>query len=324
MQRKILASIFVLIVTAAASTAQERKRRVAVLNFEYGTVQSYVSSLFGTNVDVGKGVADVLVEKMVATGTYQVYERKALEKIMAEQNLSNSDRFDPATAARIGKLIGVDAIVMGSITKFGRDDSTTEIGAIGRVTGRYGISGVGKKKSKAVVALTARMVNIDTGEIMVGASGSGESTRSGTALMGSGGGQTSSGGGYYDMSSRNFASTLLGEAVYKAVEETARQLDASASRVTIRSSSVEGLVADVTGSTVVMNVGSRNGVKVGDKLILERPGREIRDPASGRVIKRITDRLGLIAVTEVDELSSTGTYSGTGEAKVGDIVKTSN
>jgi curli biogenesis system outer membrane secretion channel CsgG len=305
-------------------TAQERKRRVAVLNFEYGTVQSMVSSLFGTNVDVGKGVADVLVEKMVSSGVYQVYERKALEKIMAEQNLSNSDRFDPATAAKIGKLIGVDAIVMGSITKFGRDDKTTEVGAIGRVTGRYGISGIGKKQSKAVVAITARMVNIDTGEIMVAASGAGESTRSGTALMGSGGGQTSSGGGYYDMSSRNFASTLLGEAVYKATEETAKQLDASASRVSIRAITVEGLVADVSGNTVVVNVGTRSGVKVGDKLLVERSGREIRDPASGRVIKRVTDKLGQITVTEVDELSATGTYSGAGEAKAGDIVKSAN
>ncbi len=319
--RRFTLFLLILLITLPLS-AEERKRKIAVLNFEYGTVQSFASSIFGSNVDVGKGVADILVEKLVSSGVYQVYERKALEKIMAEQNLANSDRFDPATAAKIGQLIGVDAIVMGSITRFGRDDKTTEVGAIGRVTGRYGISGVGKKQSKAAVSLTARLVSVDSAEIMVAASGSGESTRSGTALMGSGGGQSSSGGGYYDMNSRNFADTILGEATYRAATETVRQLDASVARVTLRQVSVQGLVADVSGSTIVVNVGKRAGLKPGDKLEIARTGREIRDPATGRVIKRVTDKMGEITLTEVDDLSATGTYSGAGAPKVGDPVKT--
>ncbi|MFN7933296.1 MAG: CsgG/HfaB family protein [Bryobacteraceae bacterium] len=306
---------------AAPSEGQERKRRVAVVNFDYSTVHTYVASIFNTDVDIGKGVADLLLDKLVASGQYEVYERKALEKIMQEQNFSNSDRANPATAAKLGQLIGVDAIVMGSITQFGRDDKTTEVGAIGRVTGRYGISGVGKKSSKAVVAISARIVNVDTAQIMITASGTGESSRSGTALLGSGGGQSASGGGYYDMTSRNFASTLIGEAVNKAAEATAKQLDASASRLTTRSVSVEGLVADASNGILILNVGKKAGLKVGDRLAVSRPGREIKDPSTGRVIRRITDQLGEVTITEVDDLSATGKYSGAGEPKVGDIVK---
>jgi hypothetical protein len=33
-----------------------------VLDFDYGTVQSYVSSIYGTNQDVGKGITDMLVK----------------------------------------------------------------------------------------------------------------------------------------------------------------------------------------------------------------------------------------------------------------------
>lgn len=306
---------------AASAGAQERKKRVAVVNFDYSTVHTYVASIFNTDVDIGKGVADLLVDKLVASGQYEVYERKALEKIMQEQNFSNSDRANPATAAKLGQLIGVDAIVMGSITQFGRDDKTTEVGAIGRVTGRYGISGVGKKSSKAVVAISARIVNVDTAQIMVTASGTGESSRSGTALLGAGGGQSASGGGYYDMSSRNFASTLIGEAVTKAAEATARQLDASASRLTTRTVVLEGLVADASNGTLILNIGKRAGLKVGDRLAVSRPGREIKDPATGRVIRRVTDSLGEVTITEVDDLSATGKYTGSGEPKVGDIVK---
>ena len=115
----------------AASTAlfaADQKKSVAILNFDYSTVQSGVAAIFGTNQDVGKGVADLLVEKLVKSGQYRVIERKAIDKIVAEQNFSNSDRADSTTAAKIGRLIGADAIVMGSITQFGRDDKKTNVG----------------------------------------------------------------------------------------------------------------------------------------------------------------------------------------------------
>lgn len=319
--KRLLSVLFVLLM-ATVAPAQERKRRVAVMNFDYSTVSSHVYSIFNSNVDIGKGVADQLVDKLVAAGTFQVFERKELEKILQEQNFSNSDRANVATAARIGQLIGVDAIILGSITQFGRDDKTTEVGAVGRVTSRYGITGVGKKQSKAVVALSARIVNVDTSEVMATASATGESTRSGAALLGSGGGSTASGGGFYDMGSSNFQSTILGEAVAKATENTAKALDAQAGRVSVRTIRLQGLVADASGGTIVLNIGSKAGVKVGDKLEVSRAGREITDPATGRVIRKITDRIGEVTVKEVDELSATGAFSGPGQPKVGDLVKT--
>lgn len=320
--RLLAVACLFLVVLPLGAQQQARKRRVAVLNFDYATVYSSVQALFNSNVDVGKGVADLLVDKLVASGVYQVYERKNMDKILTEQNFSNSDRANPATAARIGQLIGVDAIIIGSITQFGRDDKATEVGAIGRVTGRYGISGIGKKESKAVVALNARLINVDTGEVMGVASGQGASTRSGTALTGSGGAQTSSGGGYYDMSSRNFASTIIGEAVTKATEQLAQGVDGNADRISIRSVKMQALVADVSGDTIIINAGSRVGLKVGDKLEISRSNREVKDPATGRVIKRIMDQIGEMVITEVDDSSATGMFSGAGKPQVGDTVKT--
>src|SRR5258708_39613942 len=183
--RTLTAVLTLASVMAGSLAAQQPKRRVAVLNFDYSTVYSNVSAIFNTNVDVGKGIADLLVDKLVSDGQFAVYERKAIDKIMQEQNFSNSDRANPASAARIGQLLGVDAIVIGSITQFGRDDKTTEVGALGRVTGRYGIGGVRKKESKATVQITARNLSRDTGEIPSSSSRVGSSPRSGTALLGS-------------------------------------------------------------------------------------------------------------------------------------------
>src|SRR4051794_2513807 len=117
MNRALMVSGVLLAVTL--SSPAQQKKRVAVMNFDYATVQSSVASIFGTNQDIGKGIADLMVDKLVNDGTYSVIERKALDKIIAEQNFSNSDRADPASAAKIGKVLGVDAIVIGSITQFG-------------------------------------------------------------------------------------------------------------------------------------------------------------------------------------------------------------
>ena len=311
-------------VLATPASAQAPKKRVAVLNFEYGTVSTSVAQIFGTNMDVGKGIADILVGRLVEGPVYTVYERKSIDKIMSEQNLSNSDRADPAAASKIGRLLGVDAIIIGSITQFGRDDRTTNVGGsvIGGISRRYGLGGVGKRESKALVGISARMIDASTGEILSTANSVGESARSGATLLGAGGSSANSAGGLIDMNSKNFGATLLGEAVNKAVTGLARQLEANAARLPTRVVVVEGLVADVAGATLTLNVGTRAGVKVGDRLEVKRPIREIRDPASGKVIRRVEDKLGVMVITEADEQSAVGTYTGTGQPKVGDAVKT--
>src|SRR5690242_4645592 len=68
--------------SAPAAQPAPAKKRVAVLNFDYGTVQSSVAAIFGANVDVGKGVSDLLVQKLVQDGKYSVIERNALDKIL--------------------------------------------------------------------------------------------------------------------------------------------------------------------------------------------------------------------------------------------------
>src|SRR5262247_3910353 len=88
--------------------AQPRKRRIAIMDFDYATVHSNVSAIFGSNVDIGQGIFDMLVKY----GMYSIIERKALDKILAEQNFSQSDRANPASAAKFGKLLGVDAIIV--------------------------------------------------------------------------------------------------------------------------------------------------------------------------------------------------------------------
>jgi NADP-dependent 3-hydroxy acid dehydrogenase YdfG len=71
----------------------------------------------------------------------------------------------------------------------------------------------------------------------------------------------------------------------------------------------------------VLNVGTRAGVYAGDKLQVTRTGREIKDPATGKVLRRTETELGIVTITQADEVSSEGTYEGQPGVKVGDHVK---
>jgi len=313
--------------TASAATAvpqptQGRKKRVAVFDFDYATVKTSTAALFGTDIDVGKGIADLLVKNLVTDGTYSVIERKQLDKILVEQNFSTSDRADPASAAKIGKILGLDAIIVGSITQFGNETKNTKLGGGGGGFGGFGVGGFGHKDSKANVQIDARLVDIDTAEILGVAEGKGESKRSSTSLLGGGGNWHGFGGGAADFGSSDFQQTIIGEATKAAVDQMTAGVIASAPKLQARIVKVEGLVAAVDGDQIVLNVGAKTGIKVGDHMSVERITSTIKDPATGAILRKMTSRLGELVVTDVDDVSAVcKAVNGTG-FKVGDMAKT--
>jgi len=305
--------------TAGAQSA--RKPRIAVMDFDYGTVQTSTSALFGTNVDVGKGITNLLVTDLVKDGTYSVIERQAMDKILAEQNFSNSNRADPSSAARIAKLLGVDAIILGTITEFGNETKKTNLGGAGGNWGGFGLGGIGHSNSKANVGINARIINVDTAEIMGVAEGVGQSARSSTSLLGGGGNWHGGGGGNADFGSSDFQNTIIGEATKTAVEKLSAELIADAPKVSVRTVTIDGLVAAVDSGQIILNVGKKAGVRVGDQLQVVRVTKEIKDPTTGQVIRRLSSTIGIVKATDVDDASAVcSIVSGSG-FQTGDAVK---
>ena len=319
-------SLCFLVSSLAAQEAPVR-HRVAVLDFGYATVMTTSQAVFGTNVDIGKGISDMLIDKMLNDGTYRVIERNAIDKILHEQDFSNSNRADPATAAKIGHILGVDAVITGDITQFGRDDQNKNYGgaAVGAWT-HGALGGVGKHSSKAVVAITVRMVDASTGEILASVTGKGESQRSGTDLLGGGGGGGSWAAGGASMTSSNFAQTIIGEATTAAVAQVATGLDGDSAKLPTAPPPpavvVSGLIADASTPDIIINVGSGAGVKVGDKLAVSRVVRVVKDPTTGKPLRSIENQVGQLTITSVDATSAVGSFSGSGQPKIGDTVKT--
>src|SRR5579863_5072149 len=310
------------VVPAHSQDAPKRRPRVAVMDFDYATVQTVSSAIFGTNVDIGKGIVDLLVTDLVKDGTYSIIERKQLDKILAEQNFSNSNRADATSAARIAKVLGVDAIIVGSITEFGNETKHTGLGGVGGNWHGVGLGNIGHSNSKANVAITARIINVDTAEIMGVADGKGQSSRASTNLLGGGGNWSGFGGGSADFGNSNFQQTIIGEATKAAVDQLSTNLVGEAPKISTRTVVVEGVVAAVEGNQIILNVGAKTGIKVGDQFNVERVTKEIKDPTTGNILRRLATTVGVVKATDVDDVSAIcEPVSGSG-FKTGDRVKT--
>jgi curli biogenesis system outer membrane secretion channel CsgG len=315
--KKMLCFGLCILLTTNLVLAPPAKKRVAILNFDFGAVQNW----WGGQWDIGKGIADLIVDQLVKDGTYSVIERKRLDAILAEQNFSDSDRANPSTAAQIGKLMGVNVIIVGSVTQFGTEKKDFNVGGLAGRLGGFGGGKVGTQKGKANVAVTARAIDVNTGEILASTTGKGQSQRSGVLLGGIGAGGGGFGGGEVNMGSSEFRETILGEATYQAIEQVTRELVGANDKIPTTTVEVRGLVADVSGDSIILNVGTSQGVQPGTTLKVLRVTRVVKDPASGKVLREITQEVGQIRIDEADAGSSSGKAISGSEIKVGDLVR---
>jgi curli biogenesis system outer membrane secretion channel CsgG len=286
-----------------AQAQRQGRLRIAVLDFDYASTGA--DYWWYGNRDVAQGVSDLLTNKLVQDGTYTLIERSRIAEVLQEQNLAQAGRIDPSTAAQIGRILGADAVVLGSVTRFNLD----ERGGGGSF---FGFGGSGRTRT-AEVELTARIVNTTTAEIITAAQGSG------TSEQGTGGVSIPFFGSVGTNASNDDA--LLSNAADAAVTQLAQQLSAAASRLAALPQVVpviDATVADVSGNTVIINRGSQDGFRTGMVLSIERVEREVTDPETGEVLRTVTSPVGRIELTEVDTRSGVGRIVSGSGFQVGD------
>jgi curli biogenesis system outer membrane secretion channel CsgG len=287
------------------------KKRVAILNFEdYSGPSSGSPSVFGAVVqDVGKGVSAQLIEKLTAGGKYTVIDRSALKKLLDEQTTSDPDGMDAyGRAARIGRMLALDAMIVGAITRFG-PDVPQKSGSIH--------SRMSKRKSKAYVDISARVLDMTTGEVIAAFTTTGESAHTGEVMLIGAGGKASA---PQEILGSEFTDTLLGEATRNAVDKLTGQLDSFAEKIPALVVDIDGLVAEVAGNSITLNVGKKSGVKLGDKLTLLREAHASSEARAGS-LPLVVQHIGQATVTEVADLYSTAVIVGSAPVHVGDRVK---
>lgn len=128
----------------------------------------------------GDLAADMLTQSLVARGA-DVVERQRLSSVMQEQSITSSGAFDPATAKKLGKLLGVDALFLGTVaestppsTYLVNSSNDSVVNTVTKVSGGsissegpvLGLPNSQILSTTANVSLVTRMVDVETGSVL--------------------------------------------------------------------------------------------------------------------------------------------------------------
>ncbi|HBF34579.1 TPA: hypothetical protein DDW35_08440 [Candidatus Sumerlaeota bacterium] len=162
--------------------APNARPRVAVLDFAN---KANITS----EAKIGRGMADQMVTALVTENAFTVIERARLDAVDSEQVLNNdSNRFNPQSASKVGKLLGVNFFIVGAITEFEGDESslaaTIAPGKLGGGSYAFFMPLIQAMFKTTHIAIDVRVIDVETGQIVHANSVEGSSAEAGAGLSG--------------------------------------------------------------------------------------------------------------------------------------------
>jgi curli biogenesis system outer membrane secretion channel CsgG len=235
------------------------KTKIAVGRFSNET--RYGASLLrDDNFDpLGKQAADILAAYLVKTGKFLVLERSDLNAIKTEQVQDGQSK----------AVVGADTLIIGSVVEFGRTED-----------GKRGL--LNKERiQRAHAKVAIRLVDVRTGLAYFSATGQGEATTDTKTVLGLG-------------STSSYDGTLTDKALSVAVEDMLERLVNSLSARKWRTD-----ILSIDGNQIYISGGQHQGLNVGDKLGLVKPGKVIKSAQTGFDIQLPSTSIGTLQVVSL-------------------------
>ena len=227
-------------ITSQLPTTKQYKRKVAISRFS--NESNYGRSLM-TDQDydrIGKQASDMLAAKLIKSNKFVVFERIDMSKIQREQTISGD-----------AKLVGVDAIIVGSVTEFGR--------SVGGKTGFLSSTKVQTARAK----VEARLIDVKTGQAFFSVAGVGEANTETGEIAGYG-------------SKAEYDATLNDRAISAAISD---MLDKLVSTLDERKWRTD--VLEIQSGNMFISGGQKQGLKIGDVLQVMEQGPIVKSKQSG-------------------------------------------
>jgi curli biogenesis system outer membrane secretion channel CsgG len=234
------------------------KRKVAIARFTNETRYGRSLLVDEANDPLGKQASDMLSSRLIASGQFLVFERPDLAKIRKEQQLTGQEG-----------LVGVDALLVGAVTEFGR----SETGTVGFLSAT--------KNQVARAKVEVRLVDVKTGQAFFTASGTGEANTESGSIAGYG-------------SKAAYDASLNDRAIGAAVSDV---MNALVNKLEDRPWTTDILKRE--GSRVFISGGERQGIKAGDRLDVVAQGEKIKSQQTGFLITLPGSRVAGLKVVSV-------------------------
>jgi curli biogenesis system outer membrane secretion channel CsgG len=230
--------------------------------------------------EFGTGLAEMLITSLLESERFVVLERMNLDDVRRELEIQGREEGP--------RMLGAQILVRGSITELKLRRSGT--GAEGQLGEQITFA---RSRIEATVGLDLRIIEVDTGRILasVRAEGKAASTRQSFSI----------GKDELRFGSASFDDGPLGGAVRSAIREAVKKICERTEKLPWEGRVVESVDVDAEPK-VYVNAGSSSGIKIGDLLTVERPGKLLVDPESEVVIGRARSTpIGRVKVVEVQE-----------------------
>jgi len=266
------------------------KKRIGIVDFENSSQEH---SWGGSRGGLADAAREVTTEALVKSGGFVVIEREQIAQVLKEQGLGMTGAISAQSAAKAGKLLGLQALVTGKITDFNSKEEASGFGGFYQARTRT-----------AFARVSLRMIDATTGEIWIAESGEGMAKQKSTMVMGGG--------------NLSHDETIGKKALYKAINLMIGKILTKSDARPWTST-----VAKIDkGKRVYIVAGSDLGLEPGTQLTVRRMGDEITDPTTGAVIgHELGNTVGTLQVAEHlnEKLSVCVPTKGSG-FNVGDVV----
>ncbi|GEM_PF-3690528 len=269
-------------------TASVYKEKIAIAPFDVNT---------GIDESYARTVQNKIGELLSRTKRFDIVEREQLSAVLQEQELHISGLVDPDTAVHVGSLLGAQYIVIGSINSTEGQYSIQESIKSNKRTGI--VNTFYKITYTAVVSISGRFVSVEQGKIKLTETVIGKDSKSEKFLVHS----TDPNKPVYD------AVTLEREAQHSAEAHIPDALINAAYRLAAEIMAhfpLDGYVVAITGRTVLLDLGSENGLKSKVNARVYAPGEAYIHPVNGRSLNAPRVRVGLLQITNISDHASIG------------------
>jgi curli biogenesis system outer membrane secretion channel CsgG len=289
---------------AGTAKAAGPRPPIAVLDF---STHGLTSDWYGS-FQPGVALSDLVTDRMVNDGRFNVLDRTHLSSTLGEHQLAASGEVDPATAVMAGRFVGARYLVTGNILQL---DQT---GASGANAGSYlpGILGAAAgsvSTHRVTIKVAVRVIDARTGQIVQ--SFSDEQSRSGTSW--SAGGFSGYTAGSY--SNQQFVNSDMGHLIDDEAAKISGAIDPSRFNSGPVAPMLTGHIAAIDGRSVIINIGANAGVSPGAVFDIVKV-KSLVDPTTHALL-HVDENVGRLQIDTVSQTASVGhVISGTAAVRL--------
>ena len=162
---RVLAATTVVALPVVARAQADTRPIVAILSFDNNSIGAGRQDYDG----IGKGIQETLIADMAANGKIRLVDRERIQRVLDEQHLTKSGAVDPATAVRVGKILGAQYAIYGGFMSDGRGNMVLTAHSTDMETSALGNAMKVQRKTDDVLGLISEMTAKLTGEIKLDA-----------------------------------------------------------------------------------------------------------------------------------------------------------